>query len=153
MNLFLSSIGEVKNQDAEVAQALADVATIGILQERIVAQSQVVTEQLQRALDSRVLIEQVLGVLSQSAGLLMDDAFSARRVQARENNLTLWGVADGVVNRTFYPLRRPPVRRSQVPPTDRSSPNQEAGSGSKRIKGGSSGPHCDRSALHWSRAF
>jgi len=101
MNLFLSSVVELKHQDAEVAQALADVATIGILQERIVGQSQVVTEQLQRALDSRVLIEQVQGVLSQSAGLLMDDAFSALRVHARENNLTLRGVADGVVNRTL----------------------------------------------------
>lgn len=74
---------------------------IGILQERIVAESQVVTEQLQRALDSRVLIEQAKGVLFQSAGLLMDDAFSAPCVHAREDNLTLRGVAEGVVNRTL----------------------------------------------------
>jgi len=74
---------------------------IGILQERILAQSQLVTEQLQRALDSRVLIEPVQGVLSQSAGLLMDDAFSAPCVHAREDNLTLRGVAEGVVNRTL----------------------------------------------------
>jgi GAF domain-containing protein len=101
MNLFLTSVGELKSQDAAVAQALADVATIGILQERIVAESHVVTEQLQRALDSRVLIEQAKGVLSQSTGLLMDEAFSVLRVHARENNLTLRGVAEGVVNRTL----------------------------------------------------
>lgn len=88
MNLFLSSVGELKRQDADVGQALADVATIGILQERIVAESQVVTEQLQRALDSRVLIEQAKGVLFQSAGLLIDETFSVFRVHARENNLT-----------------------------------------------------------------
>jgi GAF domain-containing protein len=101
LHLFLTSVGELKRQDAAVAQALADVATIGILQERIVAESHVVTEQLQRALDSRVLIEQAKGVLSQSAGLLMDDAFSVLRLHARENNLTLREVAGGVVNRIF----------------------------------------------------
>ena len=88
MNLFHSSVGELKRQDADVGQALADVATIGILQERIVAESQVVTEQLQRTLDSHMPIEQAKGVLFQSAGLLIDETFSVFRVHARENNLT-----------------------------------------------------------------
>ncbi len=101
MNLFRTSVGTLKREDAEVAQALADVATIGIIHERIATQSQVVTEQLQRALDSRVLIEQAKGVLSHSGGLSMDDAFVLLRAHARKNNLTLRGVAEGVANRTL----------------------------------------------------
>jgi len=101
MNLFGTSIGNLTKRDAAVAQALADVATISILQERIAAQSQVVTEQLQRALDSRVLIEQAKGVLSQSGGLSMDAAFLVLRAHARNNNLTLRSVAEGVANRSL----------------------------------------------------
>ncbi|MFM9919306.1 GAF and ANTAR domain-containing protein [Lacisediminihabitans sp. H27-G8] len=101
MNLFGTSIGTLKRRDAAVAQALADVATIGILQERIAAQSQLVTEQLQRALDSRVLIEQAKGVLSHSGALSMEDAFLLLRAHARNNNLSLRVVAEGVANRTL----------------------------------------------------
>ncbi len=101
MNLFGTSIGTLTRRDAAVAQALADVATIGILQERIAAQSQLVTEQLQRALDSRVLIEQAKGVLSHSGALSMEDAFLLLRAHARNNNLSLRVVAEGVANRTL----------------------------------------------------
>ncbi|MHC5798016.1 GAF and ANTAR domain-containing protein [Lacisediminihabitans sp. FW035] len=101
MNLFGTSVGTLNRRDAAVAQALADVATIAILQERIAAQSQVVTEQLQRALDSRVLIEQAKGVLSQSGGLSMEEAFLLLRAHARNNNLTLRTVAEGVANRSL----------------------------------------------------
>ncbi|QNE48181.1 GAF and ANTAR domain-containing protein [Glaciihabitans sp. INWT7] len=101
MNLFRTSTGTLKRRDAAVAQALADVATIGILQERIAAQSQLVTEQLQRALDSRVLIEQAKGVLSHSGELSMEDAFVLLRAHARNNNLSLRVVAEGVANRTL----------------------------------------------------
>lgn len=101
MNLFGTSVGTLKRRDAAVAQALADVATIGILQERIAAQSQLVTEQLQRALASRVVIEQAKGVLSQSGGLSMDEAFLVLRGHARNHNLTLRAVAEGVTNRSF----------------------------------------------------
>lgn len=101
MNLFGTSVGTLNRRDAAVAQALADVATIGILQERIAAQSQLVTEQLQRALDSRVLIEQAKGVLSHSGALSMEDAFVLLRAHARNNNLSLRVVAEGVANRTL----------------------------------------------------
>jgi GAF domain-containing protein len=101
MNLFGTTVGALTKRDAAVAQALADVATIGILQERIAAQSHVVTEQLQRALDSRVLIEQAKGVLSHSGALSMEDAFALLRAHARNHNLTLRVVAEGVANRTL----------------------------------------------------
>jgi GAF domain-containing protein len=101
MNLFRTTVGTLTKRDADVAQALADVATIGILQERVAAQSHVVAEQLQRALDSRVLIEQAKGVLSQSGGLTMEEAFIVLRAHARNNNLTLRTVAEAVASRTL----------------------------------------------------
>ena len=117
MNLFRTSVGTLKREDAEVAQALADVATIGIIHERIATQSQIVTEQLQRALDSRVLIEQAKGVLSHSGGVSMDDAFVLLRAHARRNNLTLRGVAEGVANRTLDLI--PQTANSAEPDTTR----------------------------------
>lgn len=101
MNLFRTDTGELSKRDAEVTQALADVATIGILQERIIRESGIVTEQLQRALDSRILIEQAKGVLAESAGVEMDEAFALLRNHARNNNLSLRFVAEGVVGRTL----------------------------------------------------
>ena len=99
MNLFGTSIGALTRRDADVAQALADVATIGILQERLIRQSHVVADQLQRALDTRILVEQAKGVLAQAGGLGVDEAFRALRSYAREHNLVLRTVAEGVVNR------------------------------------------------------
>jgi GAF domain-containing protein len=99
MNLFGTSIGALSRRDADVAQALADVATIGILHERLIRQSHVVAEQLQRALDTRILVEQAKGVLAQAGGLDVDEAFSALRRYARDHNLVLRTVAEGVVNR------------------------------------------------------
>jgi GAF domain-containing protein len=99
MNLFSVNSGELGPADIAVAQALADVATIGILQERNIRSANLVAEQLQRALDSRILIEQAKGVLAASLGMNMNEAFSALRAYARDKNLTLGSVADGVVAR------------------------------------------------------
>jgi len=101
MNLFLSSAGALSERDAAVVQALADVATIGVLQQRIATESHVVAEQLQRALDSRVLIEQGKGALSQALGLTMDQAFAALRAYSRNNNVPLNEVAARVTGRTI----------------------------------------------------
>lgn len=101
MNLFRTSTGVLSDRDAAITQALADVATIGILQERLIRESGIVTEQLQRALDSRILIEQAKGVLAESAGVEMDEAFALLRDHARNNNLSLRSVAEGVVGRTL----------------------------------------------------
>ncbi|MEO6827953.1 MAG: GAF and ANTAR domain-containing protein [Microbacteriaceae bacterium] len=101
MNLFGTSVGVLSPKDAAVTQALADVATIGILQERMIRESSIVTEQLQRALDSRVLIEQAKGVLSQTGSMEMGEAFSALRAYARNNNLSLRSVAEGVTTRSL----------------------------------------------------
>jgi len=101
LNLFSSEAGALNAPDADVAQALADVATIGILQERSIRETGVVTEQLQRALESRVVIEQAKGVLSATGLIDVDVAFSLMRDHARHNNLSLRAVAAGVTARTL----------------------------------------------------
>jgi GAF domain-containing protein len=101
MNLFSKQIGAMNSRDAAVAQALTDVATIGILQERSIRETSIVSEQLQRALDSRILIEQAKGVISQTATVDIDEAFVMLRHYARSNNLSLRAVAEGIANRSI----------------------------------------------------
>lgn len=111
MNLFGTKVGALNAADIAVAQALTDVATIGILQERNIRETHVVTEQLQRALDSRILIEQAKGVLSQTGSMDMDEAFAAIRHYARRNNQSLREVSAGITNRTLNILAIPAVAR------------------------------------------
>jgi ANTAR domain len=99
MNLFGTHPGEVNARDAAVAQALADVATIGILQERVIREGHLMEEQLHRALDSRIMIEQAKGVIANELSLSMDDAFGLLRTYARDRNLTIRSVAEQVSNR------------------------------------------------------
>jgi hypothetical protein len=106
MNLFSTSTGVLNAPDAGVAQALSDVATIGILQERGIREKYVVAEQLQRALDSRVLIEQAKGVVSAMGRMDVDQAFAAIRGYARSNNLTLRAVATGIIDRSLNVLEQ-----------------------------------------------
>ena len=101
MNLFSTTTGNLTDQDIAAGQGLADVATIGILQERNVRDSTVLSEQLQRALDSRIVIEQAKGIIAQSANVSMNDAFTVLRDHARDNGLRLGDVATEVANRTL----------------------------------------------------
>ncbi|HAM27167.1 MAG TPA: transcriptional regulator [Microbacteriaceae bacterium] len=103
LNLFRNEPGLLTPEDASVAQGLADVATIGILHERTLRENSVAKEQLQHALDSRVVIEQAKGVIAQTREVDMDAAFSILRAYARNNNLNLHDVAARVVNRTVTP--------------------------------------------------
>ena len=54
LNLFHREPGPLPDADLALGQALADVATIGILQERAIRRGEVLNEQLQTALNSRV---------------------------------------------------------------------------------------------------
>src|ERR1700712_1315174 len=83
MNLFHTSPGPLPQADLRLGQALADVATIGILQERAIRPGEVLTKQLQTALDSRVIIEQAKGVLAQRGMVTMATAFDRLRRYAR----------------------------------------------------------------------
>ncbi|RZT86785.1 GAF domain-containing protein [Pseudonocardia sediminis] len=100
LNLFHTRPGPLPAADLALGQSLADVATIGILAERAVRRGEVVSEQLQSALNSRVIIEQAKGVLAQSGSLTMDTAFDRLRRHARDNNRRLSDVARGIVEGT-----------------------------------------------------
>ena len=120
MNLLSKATGPLSARDAALAQALADVAIIGILQERSLRDRTILTEQLQLALDTRVLIEQAKGVLAYAGNLSMDDAFNALRNHARNHELTLRSVAGMVLDHeidisqlTPAPVRETPPRRSE----------------------------------------
>jgi GAF domain-containing protein len=97
MNLFHTRAGPLPAADLRLGQALADIATIGILQERAIRHSEVLAEQLQTALNSRVIVEQAKGVLAQTGGLTMEVAFDRLRRHARGHNLLLVDVAHRVV--------------------------------------------------------
>jgi GAF domain-containing protein len=98
LNLFHVEPGEMRQIDIEAAQALADVATIAILQHRTALEAQVVNEQLHHALNSRIVIEQAKAMVAEREGLDMEEAFSALRNHARNHNLRLVEVADAVID-------------------------------------------------------
>jgi GAF domain-containing protein len=93
LNLFRAEPGRFETADLRIAQALADVATIGLLHERNVRRSETVAEQLQAALNSRVMIEQAKGKLAERYGIDMDRAFTMLRDYARNTNQHLTDVA------------------------------------------------------------
>lgn len=97
MNVFGRQAGPLDEQDVAVIQALTHVATISIIQERIVDRVELVAAQLQHALDSRVVIEQAKGVVSQALGLDVHDAFTVIRSHARSHGLRLAAVAHDLV--------------------------------------------------------
>jgi GAF domain-containing protein len=98
LNLFNPEPVAVSEHDQRLAQALADVATIGILHQRTVHQSGLLAKQLQHALNSRVLIEQAKGVIAERHSISMDAAFNTIRRHARHFNLKLTDVARSVVH-------------------------------------------------------
>jgi len=105
MNLFHTRPGPLPEADLLLGQALADVATIGILQERAIRHGEVVVEQLQNALNSRVIIEQAKGVLGQLGNVPMDVAFARRRRYSRGHNTLLADVARQVVTDPAFARR------------------------------------------------
>lgn len=124
MNLFSTSAGPLPDADARLVQALTDVATIAILQERALRQSGVVREQLQGALDSRVIIEQAKGVLAHLGNLDMDTAFTLMRSYARRRNERLSDVAAAVVNANLGPV----ILSRQGPHRDPAGPSHRGAS-------------------------
>jgi hypothetical protein len=96
VNLLSDTAGPLDDDTIALGQALADAATIGILHQRAVARHEVVTEQLQVALNSRIVIEQAKGFLSHSLGIDVDDAFKRLRSYARSNNRRLTEVAEDI---------------------------------------------------------
>jgi len=97
LNLFGTDVGRMEPDDVRTVQALADVATIGLLQERAVRRGEVLSEQLQGALNSRIVIEQAKGAIAQMRSCTVDEAFTILRGYCRNHNLRLSVVAHAVV--------------------------------------------------------
>jgi transcriptional regulator with GAF, ATPase, and Fis domain len=97
LNLFRAEPGPIDPADLRIGQALADVATIGLLHERNVRRREAVAEQLQAALNSRVVIEQAKGKLAERLSIDMDRAFNMLRDYARNTNQPLTDVARTLV--------------------------------------------------------
>jgi len=103
LNLFRSAPGGLGEADRAACQALADVATIALIQERALREARVVADQLQGALNSRVIIEQAKGVLAGLGQLDMDVAFRLLRDYARSQNRLLVDVSRDVAERRLAP--------------------------------------------------
>jgi transcriptional regulator with GAF, ATPase, and Fis domain len=114
LNLFHIEPGEMRQADVVAAQAMADVATIGVLQHRAALEAQVLNEQLNHALTSRIVIEQAKGIIAEREGLNMEQAFSTLRNHARHHNLRLLDVAGDVIDGTLAAsaLDRPPPAKT-----------------------------------------
>ena len=98
LNLFHVEAGEMRQTDVDSAQALADVATIAILQHRATLEAQVLNDQLQYALNSRIVIEQAKGIVAEREQCNMEQAFSALRSHARKHNRSLVEVSGAVID-------------------------------------------------------
>jgi GAF domain-containing protein len=98
LNVFRVAPGALSDSDMKLARALADIGTIGLLQERSMRARDRLAEQLQGALNSRVLIEQAKGVLAERTGLEVAQAFTAIRAHARRTGTALAEVAGDVVH-------------------------------------------------------
>ncbi len=101
LNMYRVDGGQMRESDVVAAQALADVATIAILQHRAFNDAQRLNEQLTQALNTRIVIEQAKGVVSERADLDMEHAFARLRRHARNHNLRLTDVAQAVTTRSL----------------------------------------------------
>ena len=104
LNVFHGDREEFTAQELRVLQALADVATISLIQEQAVTRAEVLNEQLQVALNSRIAVEQAKGAVARSFGITVDQAFELLRGHARTNRRRLTDVAQEVVTSPDGPL-------------------------------------------------
>jgi GAF domain-containing protein len=98
VNAFSTQSTTLGDDERRVVQGLADIATIAILQERAVARAEAVTEQLQSALNSRIVIEQAKGALARIEGVTVDEAFEIMRSRSRSARRRLVDVAAEVLD-------------------------------------------------------
>jgi hypothetical protein len=101
LGLFGTAIGSLNDDDLNLAQALAHVASVALVTGNATADQDRLTQQLQIALDSRVAIEQAKGAIAQYSSVTMDEAFARLRGYARDHNQKLTEIARSVVARTL----------------------------------------------------
>ena len=103
LNVFGEGPEPLDETDARMIQALADVATIALLQQRALSAAETLSDQLQRALNSRIVIEQAKGVVAASNDVTLRQAFENMRGYARSHHVLLADLAALVVNRELDP--------------------------------------------------
>jgi transcriptional regulator with GAF, ATPase, and Fis domain len=103
LNIFSVDPVPLAEEDRLVVQALADIATIGILQERALGSALVVTSQLEAALESRIAIEQAKGIVAERGHVTVDEAFTLLRNYSRAHNEVLSQTARGSIAGTLSP--------------------------------------------------
>ncbi|MCU1363357.1 MAG: transcriptional regulator [Acidimicrobiaceae bacterium] len=101
LNLFRFEEGRMQANDVLLAQALADIATISILQNRATLDSELLNTQLTTALESRIIIEQAKGIVAQSESCNMEIAFTRIRSHARNHNRRLSELATDLIEGTL----------------------------------------------------
>jgi GAF domain-containing protein len=97
LNLYSTVPREWTDEDIAVAGVLADVATSYVVNASKLHQQEQLSEQLQEALESRVVIEQAKGITAQQHAITVDDAYQLMRRHARNNNASLRVVAEAIV--------------------------------------------------------
>jgi len=97
LNMYSPEPREWSDQDIAAAAVLADVATSYVINASKMRQQQQLTEQLQQALESRVVIEQAKGITAQQNAVSVDQAYDLMRGHARSNNASMRAVAHGIV--------------------------------------------------------
>lgn len=97
LNLFGFERSALDDEQRVIAKALADIATIGILQQRSIHRTSLLAENLQRALNTRIVVEQAKGILAERGGLPMEQTFALLRSYARSHNMKLSDLAHAVV--------------------------------------------------------
>lgn len=101
LNLYGHGIGALTAEDAAIAQAFADMATIALLQERAAKESALINDQLQQALNSRIQIEQAKGMIAHTSNVDMNAAFALLRGYARSHNQSVFETAGKIISRKF----------------------------------------------------
>lgn len=97
LNLYAAEPREWSDEDVAVAAVLADVATSYVINASKIRQQQQLSEQLQAALESRVVIEQAKGITAQQNAVTVDQAYHLMRGHARSNNASMRAVAEAIV--------------------------------------------------------
>ena len=121
LNLFMSGSAGLGNNDVAVAQALADFASITIIQDQATREATIRQGELEHALNSRVAIEQAKGMIAERTRLTMDEAFARLRRYARSTNRGLTSVANAIIDGSL-PIDVLASRRLVPPPTGRLAP-------------------------------
>ena len=105
MNVFRVGEGALVGSQLKLARALADVASVALIAERTITARELVADQLQEALNSRVVLEQAKGMLAERTGIDVDHAFTQMRDHARRSGQPLRDVAAAVVEQRGLPPR------------------------------------------------